>query len=417
MERKRERMRSDTVPAVSDPPRGPSICILAGDVSGDQNGGRLARALRHLDPGVRLFGAGGAAMRDAGVDVEGDTTDYSFVGVVSSLPFLPHLLAQFRRAQRVILRDRPDVVVLIDSEAAAIRMARWLRRQKIPVVFFFPPQVWFWGRWRLRYVVPLARRVISAFAEEASIYRAAGADAHWVGHPLLDAVSPNPDRVGALRDTGLDPGRPLVGLMPGSRRQEIHMLARTIFGAARKLQQRDSNLQFAVPLASESLRQDLEQAIASSGLDGVRIYRPTSYAVLSQAKVVIQGSGTGTLETGLLGIPSVIAYRCFALEYLVARHLLMRVPFIGMVNILLGEMVQPEFFNKNVDADHLAEEAWSLLTDDARRRRIQQRLTALPAILGSRGVMERAAAAVLELTSSPARVPAELQSIATGTPA
>lgn len=407
--------RNPMRPAVG-PRRRPAICILAGDVSGDQNGGRLARALLRLDPEVELIGAGGQAMRDAGVDVAVDTTDYSFVGVLASIPFLPRLLAQYRRAKRMIAARRPDVVVLIDSEAAAVRMARWLRRRRIPVVFFFPPQVWFWGRWRLRYLVPLARRVLSAFSEEAEIYRDGGADVRWVGHPLLDVVTPNPDRAAALRDGGLDPARPIVGLMPGSRRQEIRMLARPIFEAARELARRDPTLQFAVPLASESLRRDLELAVASAGLPSARIYRPTSYAVLSQARVVIQGSGTGTLETALLGIPSVIAYRCIPLEYFVARYLLMRVPFIGMVNILLGEMVQPEFFNKHVDAKHLADEAWSLLTDDARRRRIQQRLTALPALLGKPGVMERAAAAVLELTSSPAGEVAELQPVAAGTP-
>ncbi len=409
--------RSDLLrPSVARSERsGPTICILAGDVSGDQNGGRLARALKRADPGVRLIGAGGASMRDAGVDVRVSTTEYSFVGVLSSLPFLPRLWSQFRAGQRMILEDRPDVVVLIDSEAAAVRMARWLRRQEIPAVFFFPPQVWFWGRWRLRYVVPLARRVLSAFRAEAAIYRAAGADVRFVGHPLLDVVSANPDRVGALRETGLDPARPIVGLMPGSRRQEIRMLARIIFDAARKLQQRDPSLQFAIPLAAESLREDLERAIAASGLGSAKLYRPTSYAPLSQARVVIQGSGTGTLETALLGIPSVIAYRCIPLEYWVGRWL-MRVPYIGMVNILLGEMVQPEFFNENVDADHLADEAWSLLTDDARRRRIQQRLAALPKILGEHGVMDRAAHAVLDLTASEAREAVELLPAATGTP-
>ena len=381
----------------------PTVCIFAGDVSGDQNGARLAMALRDLAPGIRLIGAGGAAMRAADVEVEVDTIDYSFVGVLSTWRFLPSLFARYRRVQQLVRKVKPDLVVLIDSESVAVRLAKWLRPQGIDVVFFFPPQVWFWGRWRLRGIVPLAKLVLSAFAEEAKLYRAGGAPAVWVGHPLRDAVRVEEDPTAAMRRVGLDPARPLVVLMPGSRRQEIRVLAARFLAAAKQLRSRDPRLQFAIPLASEALRADLEQAIAESGLTDVRVYRPDSYAILSRARVVIQGSGTATLETALLGIPSVIAYRCIPVEYLLARHVLMRVRFIGMVNILLDEMVQPEFFNKDLDADHLAAEAWSLLTDETRRRKIQSRLAELPALLGANGVMHRAAGEILELLPASAR--------------
>ena len=320
----------------------------------------------------------------ADVEVEVDTTDYSFVGVLSSWRFLRQLVKRYRKVQRLVDAAAPDVVVLIDSEAVAVRLARWLRVRGTPVVFFFPPQVWFWGRWRLPAIVPLAARVLSAFRHEAELYRGAGAPAVWVGHPLRDAVRVDGDGAAALRKLGLDPARPLVVLMPGSRRQEIRMLAGRFLAAAGLLAERDPRLQFAIPLASESLRADLERAIGESGLAGVRLYRPDSYAVLARARAVIQGSGTATLETALLGIPSVIAYRCIPLEYLIARYWLMQVRYIGMVNILLDEMVQPEFFNRDVDAAHLAAETWSLLTDESRRRRIQSRLAELRRCSASR---------------------------------
>jgi lipid-A-disaccharide synthase len=268
------------------------------------------------------------------------------------------------------------------------------------VVFFFPPQVWLWGRWRLPLVLPLATRVLSAFREEAEIYQAAGADSLWVGHPLRDAVRVNDDPVAALRRVGLDPTRPLVALMPGSREQEIRDLCGPILGAARLLQQRNPALQFAIPLATEELRADVESAARQSGLHSTVIYNPESYAVLSRAMVVLQCSGTATVEVGLLGIPSVIAYRCRPLYYSVGRRL-MRVKFIGMVNILLDEAVQPEFFQKDVDPQHLADEVWSLLTNETRRRHIQSRLSRLPEVLGPTGVMKRAAHAVMELVERP----------------
>ena len=143
----------------------------------------------------------------------------------------------------------------------------------------------------------------------------------------------------------------------------------------------------------------MEEGVARSGVRDLVVYRSPSYAVLSRARMTLQCSGTATLEAALLGIPSVIMYKLNPLEYAGAR-LFMRVDFIGMPNILLGEMVQPEFFNKNVSADHLTEAAWSLLTDERRRRAIQSRLAAIRGLLGPPGVFARAARAVVELLPS-----------------
>jgi len=373
-----------------------TICLVAGDVSGDQNAGRLARALREMVPGVRLVGAGGSAMDQGGVEVAVDSTGVSTIGPPDNVQALRSVVRVWRGTRSLINRTRPDMAVLIDAETLNLMLARWLRARGIPVVFFFPPQVWLWGRWRLPMVVPLATRVLSAFREEAEIYQRAGADSLWVGHPLSDAVRVNEDPAAALRKIGLTPARPLVALMPGSRRQEIRALCEPILGAARLLQQRDASLQFAIPLASDDLREELEARVRSSGLHSAVIYKPESYAVLSRARVVLQCSGTATVEAGLLGIPSVIVYRCRPLYYAVGRRL-MRVKFIGMVNILLDQEVQPEFFQKNVDAAHLADEVWLLLTNETRRRQIQSRLARLPEVLGPTGVMERAACAVLQL--------------------
>ncbi len=392
--------------------RRPTICFVAADVSGDQNAGRLAAAIRQLAPDVRLLGAGGAAMREAGVEVVVETTDLSFIGVLGSLRLVRQLVGRFRRAQRIIAAAHPDLVVLVDAESVNLPAALWFRRKRVPVVFFFPPQVWFWGRWRLPAIVPLARRVLSAFRDEAELFSAAGADTLWVGHPLRDLMHVTENPRTAVQSIGLDPARPLIALMPGSRRNEIRALAAPMLGAARLLQQRDPALQFALPLASEALRGEVEGTVRESGVQNVAIYyQPKSYAVLSQARLVLQCSGTATLEAALLGLPAVIVYRCHPVEYVVARHLLLAVPFIGMPNILLGEMVQPEFFHKNVDARHLATEAWSLLTDPRRRSAIQSRLATLRDLLGPPGVVPRAAEAVLDLLPQAACASARVVSV------
>jgi lipid-A-disaccharide synthase len=366
-------------------------------VSGDRNAAHLARAIRRAGPGIRLIGIGGPAMQAAGVDVRVHTTDLAFIGVTEGLRIVPELLRLFRRCQDVISRERPDLVVLIDSEFVTTPFAVWLRRRRVPTAFFFPPQVWLWGRWRLPAIRPLARRFISAFAAEAELYRSAGADTVFVGHPLRDLVAVDEDVSAALRAAGLDPARPVVALMPGSRRAEIRALLPAMLGAARLLQQRDASFQFAIPLAAEALRADVERGVHASGIGSIAVYPHESYAILSRACVVLQCSGTATLEAALLGLPAVVVYRCRQLEYLLGRYVLVDAPFLGMVNILLGERVQPELIQGDVTAARLADEAWSLLTDDSRRRAIQRRLAALPAILGTPGAFARATDALLDL--------------------
>jgi lipid-A-disaccharide synthase len=378
------------------PAPGPTLWFVAGDVSGEENAARLAAAIRKLCPSVRLLGAGGPAMRRAGIDVRVETAHLGFVGVLDSFRILRGLTRTFREAQRLIVETRPDLVILVDSEFVTMPAAFWLRRRRVPVVFFYPPQVWLWGRWRLPAMVRLARRFISAFRPEADIYRAAGADAVWAGHPLRDIVRVEGDAAAAVQAIGLDPGRPLVALMPGSRRSEIQALVAPILAAARLLQERAPELQFAVPLASESLRAEIEAGVRASGVRDVAVYDNDSYLVLSRARAAIQCSGTATLEAALLGIPAVIVYRCRPIEHFVGRRV-MSVDYIGMVNILLEEMVQPEFFSHTIDAAPLAAEAWSLLTDERRRRYVQNRLAELKDLLGPPGALARAARAVVDL--------------------
>lgn len=388
-----------------------TLYFVAGDVSGDQNCGRLATAIRRQAPDVSLLGAGGAAMREAGVQVGVETTQLSFVGIPG-----PRLIATTYRRYRAVMDEidatRPDAVVLVDNEWTNLVLATLLRRRRIPVVFFFPPQVWLWGRWRLPSIVPLGRRVLSAFRPEAEIYRAAGADTVWIGHPLRDVVRVTEDPATALREIGLDPARPVVALMPGSRRNEVRALTTPMLSAARALRERDPRLQFALPLASEGLREEVMRAVGAAGVD-VAVYRPRSYAVLSRARVVLQCSGTATLEVALLGIPAVIAYRCTRLEYAIGTRFI-AVDYIGMPNILLGDMVQPEFFYRDVDAAHLTAEAWSLLHDDTRRRAIQTRLATLRDLLGPPGAFTRAADSVLDLLPETHPVPARLAVATTG---
>ncbi|MEA2625667.1 MAG: lipid-A-disaccharide synthase [Candidatus Binatota bacterium] len=382
-------------PELTSPPR--TIFIVTGDVSGDQSAGRLAAAIRAVAPDVRLVGVGGPEMSAAGVSVVERSSQLSFVGLLAGLRKVRVIHESYRRVQRLVAAEPPDVVVLIDGEFVTMPFARWLRARGIPAVFFFPPQFWVLGRYRMRRLVPLAQKVLSAFSEEAKLYRALGADAHWVGHPLRDLVRVPATADSELRELGLDPARPVVAILPGSRAGEVRRLARRFLAAARLLELRDPTLQFAIPLADEGLRGDIEKAVRESHVSKAVVYVPRSYAVLGRARIAIQKSGTGTLETALLGVPAVVAYRLNLLEYLVGWYVLMEGDFIGMVNILLGEMIQPELVQGDVTAERVAAEAWSLLTDERRRAHIRSRLADLKPALGPGGAIEYAARQVLAM--------------------
>src|SRR5579863_2746108 len=211
------------------------VCLVAADVSADQNAGRLATAIRRLAPQVRLIGAGGSAMRSADLDAVIDSSGVSMVGPPDSMRTLGSVVAVWRRLTAMIEETQPDVAVLIDNETLNMLFARWLRRRGIPTVFFFPPQIWFWGRWRLRWIAPISSRVLCAFSEEAELYRAAGVDTIWTGHPLRDVVKVKEDPARALCAIAIDPNRPLVVLMPGSRRQELNWHCKLMFAAAKIL--------------------------------------------------------------------------------------------------------------------------------------------------------------------------------------
>lgn len=376
----------------------PKICLVAADVSADQNAARLAAALRRQSPGVSLIGAGGPMLHGAGMDAMCDSSDVSMVGPPDSVRTLRSVVRVWRRLTSMIAEQSPDVAVLIDNETLNVLFARWLRKRGIPTVFFFPPQVWFWGRWRLRWMAPYITRVLCAFRQEAELYRAAGVDTVWTGHPLRDVVRVRDDSAAAVRAIGLDPSRRLVVLMPGSRPQELDAHCDLMFAAAKILRSRDPNLQFAVPIAADTLRERLEREAARSGLSNLAVYAPDSFGVMSHAQAILQCAGTATLEAALLGIPSVIVYQCDRLRHAAARRI-MYVKYIGMVNILLGEMVQPELFHWRISPGQVANEMWSLLNDELRRNRIRARLAELADIMGPPGAMDNAAAAVLELAS------------------
>lgn len=379
--------------------RGPrvsgKIFISGGEISGDRQAAYLARALRTENQDVYLYGCGGDQMRKAGVDVRFETARLGYIGLQEATRFLGPIRAARRGICELLKKDPPDLVVLVDGEHFNPSLASFLHRERIPFIYYFVPQVWFWGRWRTRGIARTAQLVIPAFEAELEIFRREGARVQWLGHPLLDIVRPDSNPEARLAEFGLNPTRPMIALLPGSRMQEVENFGPVLLGAARQLRQSRPELQFVLPLAAPHLRAPLEKQITQADLNGnVTLIDRHVYTCLSRCEVALLSSGTATLETALLGVPMVVFYRLKPLTFFIARRMVAS-RFIAMPNILLKEAVVPELIQHDFTIERLVAEASRLLSNADYARNMRRQLARIPALLGRPGVQERAARTVL----------------------
>ncbi len=369
--------------------------MTAGEVSGDRQAAHLAREMRLQNPLVRLYGTGGEMMRQAGVDIVVQTSQYGSVGVQESLRFVKPLRQTLRQIRSLVRDEPPDIAVLVDNEGFNGVLARFLHSEGIPFIYYFPPQVWLWGEWRARRIARQAQMIIPAFLPEAEIYRREGGRVEWYGHPLLDIVRLREDPVEAFRRVGLDPTLEAIGLMPGSRYQEIEELSAPILGAAKIILRQYPDLQLLLPLAAPHLRAAIEQKIREANLSGrITIVTEYVYECLSRCKLLLLSSGTATLEGALLGVPMVAAYRVSPITYVIGRRVV-KSRFIAMPNILLNQEVIPEVLQDSVTAERLGALSLKILGDPPLASSIRERLRLTRNSLGAEGVIRQVASSVL----------------------
>lgn len=370
--------------------------IVAGEASGDLHGATLARALRALAPGARLYGMGGRAMAAAGVELYVDATGDAAVGGTEAVGGLPALYRAYRRLRATLQGpERPDALVVIDFPEFNLRLAGAARRAGVAVVYFIPPQVWAWRPWRVRLMRRVVSLVLAAFPFEAALYRRAGVPVAFVGHPVVDALAGAPSRDEARKSLGLSGDGPVIGLLPGSRRHEVERVLPVMREAAALVLARHPDARFVLAQAATVERAALE---APSG-PPLCIVPSSTYAVMRAADLLLVTSGTATLEAALLGTPMVVCYRLSRLtELLFAR--LVRIPWISLANITLGRAVVPELYQRGLSAATLAREALALLESPAALAAQREAFGELTGQLGQPGVGARAARHVLQLAAS-----------------
>jgi lipid-A-disaccharide synthase len=372
----------------------PTVLLSCGEASGDLYGGALVEQLTALDPSVRALGFGGPRLQSAGATLVGDYRGLAVTGIVEVLRVLPRSLAMYRALLRTARAERPDVFVAIDFPDFNFRVASAMRRLAIPVVYYVAPQLWAWRSGRMRTLQRLADRILVIFPFEPEIYRAAGASATFVGHPLVDLVPVTAARAPFLAGLGLDPGRPTVALLPGSRPNELRGILPRLMAALPPLSAAVPGVQFVLARAP-GLPDELV-APAASGTVPVRVVEGRTDDVLATADVAITASGTATVQAALHGCPMVIVYHVFPLSYAIGKRFV-RVDTYGMVNLVAGERLAPELIQGDFTPDAVARATTELLRDAALRARTVAGLCEVRRRLGGGGASRRAADIVLEV--------------------
>ena len=369
------------------------ILIVAGETSGDAHGGRLASALRALDPTVELIGMGGDAMRAAGVTTLVDANRISVMGLSEVAGHAARVVAAYRTLAREVRCDRRlDLVLLIDFPDFNLRLAALARRRGLRVLYYVSPQVWAWRRGRIAKICRRVDRMIVLFPFEEEIYRARGLDARFVGHPLAEDVRATRSAMETRRRWNVPESGPLVALLPGSRAKEIAHILPVMLAAARRLSGRAS---FALAKAPGIAADSLRRAIADAGV-GVAMVEDDTYNLVAAADAAAVTSGTATVECAVLGCPMVVVYRMSRFTYAIARRLV-RVPFIAMPNIVLGERVVPELIQDAATPEALATELSRYLDSPQERRDASRRLAEVRSRLFRPGAAAEAARLALEM--------------------
>ncbi|HXY38181.1 MAG TPA: lipid-A-disaccharide synthase [Vicinamibacteria bacterium] len=371
------------------------LLVSCGEPSGDLYAAELVRHLRQSVATLDVFGLGGDRLAAEGASLVAHVRDLAVVGLVEVLRHLQRLRRTFRSVLGEVDRRRPDAAVLVDYPDFHLRLARELRRRGVPVVYYVSPQVWAWRPGRVRTIRDTVTRMIVIFPFEEALYREAGVDVRFVGHPLVELVQPPSDREAFLAAHGLDPSRPLLLVMPGSRPQEVAHNLPPLAGALRLVAARRGGVQLALAVAPSLPPSLFDDATAGLGL--LRLAGHT-HQLMGSATAGIVASGTATVEAALLDLPMVVVYRLSALTYVLGRPFV-RVPHYAMANLIAGREVVKELIQKDFRPETVAAEALRLLEDGSRRAEVRRGLAEVRARLGEPGASARAAAEVQEVVA------------------
>ena len=370
------------------------IMLSAGEASGDLHGANLAEALKAVDPQVELIGMGGEQMRKAGVRIVYDIKNLGVIGIgeiIKKIPFFYKLRAFLVNTMK---EEKPDALVCIDYPGFNMKLIEKAKEAGIPVIYYILPTIWAWHKSRGNVIAEYTDLAVSLFPFEAEMYKKMGTNVVYGGHPLLDTVKPSMSKNEAYSFFGLQHGKKTVLFMPGSRVQEVQSLYGKMLAAGKLLQDKVEGLQFMVPKASTIDKHMLEEAAREANLE-VHIGEERVYDMMNIADAAICASGTATLETALMGVPTLLVYRVNALTYWLSK-ILVHLDSIGLPNIISGHRIMPELWQDEVTPENIEAAVLPWLVDAAAAEEARHLMAGVRCQMGEAGAVRRTAEIISE---------------------
>jgi len=390
------------------------VFVIAGEASGDLHGSCLIHALKSKLPQTRFTGIGGPKMEEAGLELLLPSSDLAVVGVAEIIGHVRPILKAFCRTTAWLRKERPDLLVLIDYPEFNLQVAARAKKLGIPIFYYISPQVWAWRQGRVKKLRRLVNRMAVILPFEEAFFRSHGMEVTFVGHPLLDVVRSEFSRAEFCERTGINTERPIVGLVPGSRKGEISRLFPVMAEAAKGIIQDRPDVQFVLPLAPSLDSQILKSfhcsikissvtdagrqspTDKSSNFPIIRVVKGQTYEAIAASDLILAASGTVTLEAAILETPMIVTYKVSPITYFLGRRLV-KVPFASLVNLVAGRSLVPEIIQREVTPERLSHEVLSLLKNDTGRQNMKAELKKVKNALGTSGAAARAADLAIEL--------------------
>ena len=367
-----------------------SVMIVAGEASGDIYGAHFVYAMRDLDPDITFYGIGGPKMELAGVRVLHHASLLSVVGFVEILPRIRYISRVLKELKQLLKQSPPDLLVLIDYPGFNLNLAKRAHALGIPVLYYIPPQLWAWREGRVKKIAQRVDRVAVILPFEREFFQKHGLEVDYVGHPLLDLPPPGRSKEEIRHGLSISPERdPILALLPGSRAEEINRLMPAMVDAAEIISRSYPRLCCVLPVAS-TLSEDLVNSYLKDATIDIRVAGFDTKELLSIADLAFIASGTATLEAAITETPMVIAYKVSPFSYILARYLV-KVSFIGLVNLVAGKAIAPELIQGNATGRRLAEEGLAILEDARARGKMKRDLQSVKERLGRGGASREAA--------------------------
>lgn len=375
-----------------------TIAFSAGEASGDQHAANMFLEMKKHRPDIKGIGMGAAKMAEAGIDIRYDSAAIAVIGVVEVIRHYREIRRALTLMQQLLVAEKPDLLVCVDYKEFNFKLAGFAKSCGIKVLFYVSPQVWAWRAWRVKQYGRVIDMMAVIFPFETAYYEAENVPVRYVGHPSVDKVHPQYSKAEDLARFELDNRNPVIGLLPGSRVNEIKRMLPVMLAAAEKLQAGLPGLQFILPQAA-SIADDLLEAYLQQAAVKITVIKNQPYDVMQCCDAVMTTSGTATLEIALLTVPMVIAYKLAPITYRLGRWLV-KTPFIGLPNIVAGKSIVKEFIQHEATAENLAAEIRHILADDAYADDMKANLNRVKCVLGQGGASKNMAELALELLST-----------------